>query len=247
MDRRIIAAAVLTSAMLTCLGDGRSDDEIRAAVVWDLAPRCGGSSEKDRLYRNPSLADAVGIGGDTNRLARILAGIAQTNDVWYSKIAMRRLETYGTTEQLPFLYSCATNPVVGNRAVMAIFNIESVTSNSVDSLQRYLTLLPTSTETMYDKSVICRDTLRFMAASAAPSDMQAALFRVVRGFVANVSLANSMIDPALMAADGTYRYSRRRLADLRAAYPRCFNEYQTNYVTNAINELVAYPEANLPE
>ena len=54
MDRRIIAAAVLTSAMLTCLGDGRSDDEIRAAVVWDLAPRCGGASEKDRLYRNPS-------------------------------------------------------------------------------------------------------------------------------------------------------------------------------------------------
>lgn len=38
-----------------------------------------------------------------------------------------------------------------------------------------------------------------------------------------------------------------RLARILAAYPRCFNEYQTNYVTNAINELVAYPEANLPD
>ena len=56
-----------------------------------------------------------------------------------------------------------------------------------------------------------------------------------------------MIDTALIDADNTYRHSKRRLADLRAAYPRCFNEYQTNYVTNAINELVAYPEANLPD
>ena len=222
-----------------------TDEELRERIVGFLRPHCGGNRIEG--VREPELMEVLDISNDTSRLARILAEVAQTNNAWYSEMAMWQLEKYGTPAQLPFLYSCATNPVVGNRAVMAIFNIESVTSNSVDSLQRYLTLLPTSTETMYDKSVICRDTLRFMAASAAPSDMQAALFRVVRGFVANVSLANSMIDPALMAADGTYRYSRRRLADLRAAYPRCFNEYQTNYVTNAINELVAYPEANLPE
>lgn len=56
-----------------------------------------------------------------------------------------------------------------------------------------------------------------------------------------------MIDTALVQADTTYRYSKRRLSDLRAAYPRSFNEYQTTYVTNAINELVSYPEADLPD
>jgi hypothetical protein len=48
--------------------------------------------------------------------------------------------------------------------------------------------------------------------------------------------------------DDSYRYSKRRLrvllnADLqRRPYP-----FQVNYVTNAINELVAYPEADLPD
>ena len=44
-----------------------------------------------------------------------------------------------------------------------------------------------------------------------------------------------------------YRYSVRRLSVMRAAYPRCFNEYQTNYVANAISELVDYPESELPD
>ena len=228
-----------------------TDDEVKERIVKFVrlpSLLCGHAAVDFRNeLRTRKLTNRPWFDGDTNRLARLICELAQTNNAEIAEMMVDELGEYGTPAQLPFLYSCATNPVVGNRAVMAIFNIESVTSNSVDSLQRYLTLLPTSTETMYDKSVICRDTLRFMAASAAPSDMQAALFRVVRGFVANVSLANSMIDPALMAADGTYRYSRRRLADLWAAYPRCFNEYQTNYVTNAINELVAYPEANLPE
>lgn len=32
-----------------------------------------------------------------------------------------------------------------------------------------------------------------------------------------------------------------------AAYPRCFNEYQTNYVANVIYELLNYPEMNLSD
>ena len=31
------------------------------------------------------------------------------------------------------------------------------------------------------------------------------------------------------------------------AQNRCWNELLTNYVTNAINELIAYPEADLPD
>ena len=48
--------------------------------------------------------------------------------------------------------------------------------------------------------------------------------------------------------DESYRYSKRRLQILRAAdILHCPYQYQVNFVTNAINELVAYPEAALPD
>ena len=246
MDRRIIAAAVLTSAMLTCLGDGRSDDEIRAAVVWDLAPRCGGASEKDRLYRNPSLADAVGIGGDTNRLARILAGIAQTNDAWYSKIAMRRLETYGTPAQLPFLYSCATNPVVGNSAIKAVLRIEGVTSNSVETIQRYLDLTNVSESVHWDHVEVFKMMFDILGDNASTNDKELVLGCIMRHAPDNRRCPRQL-DEVILSADTGYKFSKRRLSVLRGVYSRGLNGFQLPYVTNAINELVTYPEANLPE
>ena len=246
MDRRIIAAAGLMSAMLTCLGDGRSDDEIRAAVVWDLAPRCGGASEKDRLYRNPSLADAVGIGGDTNRLARILAGIAQTNDAWYSKIAMRRLETYGTPAQLPFLYSCATNPVVGNSAIKAVLRIEGVTSNSVETIQRYLDLTNVSESVHWDHVEVFKMMFDILGDNASTNDKELVLGCIMRHAPDNRRCPRQL-DEVILSADTGYKFSKRRLSVLRGVYSRGLNGFQLPYVTNAINELVTYPEANLPE
>ena len=56
----------------------------------------------------------------------------------------------------------------------------------------------------------------------------------------NVKLTCWIVDPS-------YRFSKRRLNVMRSAQNRCWNAMLTNYVTNAINELVAYPEANLPD
>ena len=56
------------------------------------------------------------------------------------------------------------------------------------------------------------------------------------------------LDHLLMQNDTSYRYSKRRLQVLRSAdILQCPYPYQVNFVTNAINELVAYPEANLPD
>ena len=55
------------------------------------------------------------------------------------------------------------------------------------------------------------------------------------------------VDAVFIETDSTYRNSKRRLAVLRSAYGLGVSHYQIAYVTNAINELVAYPEADLPE
>jgi hypothetical protein len=81
----------------------------------------------------------------------------------------------------------------------------------------------------------------------------------------NVTSPNC-VDVGLCDADPSYKYTKRRLADLHlyeANVSGYFNglpdtsesyqrrvlvfAYQTNYLANAINELVAYPEADLPD
>ena len=55
------------------------------------------------------------------------------------------------------------------------------------------------------------------------------------------------VDAVFIETDSTYRNSKLRLAVLRSAYGLGVSQYQIAYVTNAINELVAYPETDLPE
>jgi len=54
-------------------------------------------------------------------------------------------------------------------------------------------------------------------------------------------------DQALLRVEGAYRNSKRLLALLRHALPFQTNARMQEAMTAAINELVAYPDANLPE
>ena len=245
MRKMTLIGVLLLASAMECVALPPEDEATMRRIVRFLMPQCGGN-RTTRVEYIPELIDVLNINGDTNRLARLLAELAQTNSAWYAKMAMWQLEKYGTEEQLPFLYSCATNPAVANRAVNAVLRIEGVTSNSVAMLQRFLYITnSTPSKLAYEKAIASSDFLSSIASSSP--DMKECAILAVRDFVANVSTGVSRVDEALIAADVTYRYSKRRLSDLRCAYPRCFNEYQTNYVTNAINELVAYPEANLPD
>ena len=58
---------------------------------------------------------------------------------------------------------------------------------------------------------------------------------------------HTWLDRNLVSTDPSYRFSKRRLAVMRAVSVKTLNDYQANYVTNAINELIAYPEADLPD
>ncbi len=247
--KRIIHRGVFVSltmavlAMLSCSADTVTDEELKHDVLEFLTTRCCGRLEARRVLTNE-----VRFGGDTNRLACALAECAQTNDFQIADWAMWQLKKYATPAQLPFLYSCATNPVLGKTAVESVLRIEGVTSNSVAAIAEYFTTTNTFTrQQAYDRAVCCAEFIREAASANVPGEDKEAALLIARNFAANVNTSNSVVDEALLEADSTYRYSARRLSVLRAAYPRCFNEYQTNYVANAINELVAYPEANLPD
>ena len=71
---------------------------------------------------------------------------------------------------------------------------------------------------------------------------------VAHAFATEVNRNYYWLDHLLLRDDDSYRYSKRRLHVLRCAdVQHCPYPFQVNYVTNAINELIAYPEASLPD
>ena len=116
-----MALSCVLAVSVTCLGETLTDDEVRQDVQKFLTTYYCGN------YGIPVLTKEVRFGGDTNRLARILAECAQTNDERVVESALEQLVKYGTFEQLPFLYSCVTNSNIGDKAIKSILRIEGIT------------------------------------------------------------------------------------------------------------------------
>ena len=111
--------------------------------------------------------------GDTNRFARLLCELAQTNDVRIADRMIRCLGRHGTTAQLPCLYSMATNEQHGVSAVKSILRLEGVTSNSVGVTGMYLSMTNVDFEYRADA---CKALLR----AAVPSCVTTGICQMAR-------------------------------------------------------------------
>lgn len=69
----------------------------------------------------------------------------------------------------------------------------------------------------------------------------------VEDYAATANKCFTPLDDVMIWANPSYRYSKRRLSVLRSVRDLGMHPYQLAYVTNAINELVSYPEANLSD
>ena len=248
MYGKILIGALLLASSLECIALTPEDSLIMRDVVEYLVPKRGCRRVEGQGACRPALIDTVDVNGDTNRLARVLAELAHTNDAWYAEMAMWQLEKYGTSEQLQFLYSCTTNPAVGDRALKSIFAIEGVTSNSVVAAESYLML--TNEEVCVDRggATIAAALVKYASQEGVDANCRTNALAVANTFATTSNRNYYWLDHLLMQDDASYRYSKRRLQVLRSAdILHCPCPYQVNFVTNAINELVAYPEADLPD
>ena len=122
---RLMLCALSLLATLAATSETDNMFMVKRAMSY-MAPRCGNVfSSGERV----SLLEYCWC--DTNRLVSALKQIALTNDDYYASLALKRLGELGSTLDLPFLYSCATNPVCGDCAIKSIIAIEGVTSNSM--------------------------------------------------------------------------------------------------------------------
>ena len=237
----LVMYSCLAGRAVTAQESGYSDAEVKAQFV-EAGMFCHAEFIRRGYRRAFEMA-----GCDTNRYARILRELAveNTNETEW---AIASLGKYKTRESLPFLYSYATNAVYGAKALKAVFAIDGVNSNSITAIQNYLLLtnsLPNNLS--HDRSELCNGLLHEVFATQELVPFRAGCLSMMIDFAQTRNSGHIRIDDSIQSVDPSYRFSKRRLAVLRSAQNRCANAYQFAYVTNAINELVAYPEANLPD
>lgn len=240
--KRFAQSVVLALVMIACspsFSEDVPDGEIARKVVLSCM------FEDDwRLARSVFDNAFAATGSDRDRFARILCEVAHTNDARIAEGMVSRLISYGTTAQLPFLYSQTTNANHGVWAVKAILAIEGVTSNSVAIVDSYL-----SNTNIYprERSELCGMFFANVMSTNLSSELRRSVEEVSLRYARSSNMYFRRMDRAMTVACPSYENSKRRLAVLRSVYQLGVSEYQIAYVTNAINELVAYPEADLPE
>ena len=234
----IFAFLALATAFVCSAEDDNSDEKIKRLIVGSNF-YIDNPDASYRMFMNARRR----CGTDTNRFARLLAEVAQTNNNWVAQDAISSLGVYGTSAQLPFLYSMATNEQHGATAVKSILRLEGVTSNSLAVADRCLS---NKTIKEPERLDVCRTIVDLAFAVTTPTNDQVRALSYVHCHARTCDYPAGL-DQSLLRHDPSYRLSRRRLSILRDVYVHGVDQWDIGYVTNAINELVPYPEANLPE
>lgn len=236
MKKTLNVLLVVVAMSGLAVDDDMSDEKIKRMIV---SSNCyiDNPDAAERMFMNARQRCC----GDTNRFARLLFEVAQTDNERIAEDMIRCLGWYGTSAQLPFLYSMATNAQYGASAVKSVLRLEGVTSNSVALAERYLF------ETNYRHRVRYEVCDGLISQLAKASDGRKYAENVVVRFLSDQNIYHDWLDGAMKRAIPSYAQSKRRLSVLRSVSRRTVDAHDLAYVTNAINELVAYPEANLPE
>ena len=241
MKRNAIFAFLTLAVASVCPAeDDNSDEKIKRMIV-DSESYIDNSRASERMYNNARMRCA----GDTNRFARLLYELAQTNNVYLSDRMISMLGFDGTSAQLPFLYSMATNELHGVSAVKSILRLEGVTSNSLEVADRCLSM--TNVQARMERENLCLFMLDGFANAHSNSGVRNDVERCVLCFARRSGLYNEHFDGCLSVRIPGYQFSKRRLNVLRDAERNMIIRFNKAFITNAINELVSYPEADLPE
>ena len=183
--------------------------------------------------------------GDTNRYLRVAKETAASNTN-FSYMAIAIIEKHGSVGDLPFLYTYTNDVRCAGVAIEVMLKLGGLSEASVAAASAYIT--STNDYFLGDQGDVAEELFRAAADPSAPSDLRAVASSNALHFASNSSGGDlEYNDIGFKNADPSYEYSKRRLGVLRAVLPRCRTDNTISYATNAINELVAYPESDLPD
>ena len=241
MNKVLLMAAVMVAACASLAEDGSLDEELRKVLyraTQYIDDPHGGPGEVRYAIRL--------TGNDTNRVVSLMKQliVEGTEDVQTDKFYISEIGKYGTSSDLPFLYQKVTTADYCASATEAILRIEGLTTNSLTQIMSSLPDSPRGNK----KSAYawCRILDVVTKCPSGEPIRTFALSNAVQ-FVSRQTESADWLDRGLIRIEPPYRMSKRRLAALRSVQSLGVGEWQTNYIAQAIRELEAYPEANLPE
>ena len=230
---------VATSLVYAAESPAHGDDEIRRVLIHSGSYIDSDTGESDDLAWALTLCE-----NDTNRMGRIIYELAHTNNARIAERMILHLGTYGSLAHLPFLRVASTNDIAGMSAITSILRLSGVNEASLADLDRFLREGRTEGA---EKTLVCWSYSNWAKRPNVPQTARDDLREILMSYGTSNSNVSVQFDRLMRSVDPTYQNSRRRLRILRSVSGSQMLPYQISYVTNAINELVAYPEANLPE
>ena len=185
-------------------------------------------------------------GYDTNKVVSLMKqliaeGARRTGS---TRFYLSEIGKYGTSADLPFLYQRVSETNFCASATESILRIEGLTTNS---LVQITSLLPDSPRGNKQSAIAWCRILDVVTKYRSDEPIRIFALSNAVQFISRQTESADWLDRGLIRIDPPYRMSKRRLAMLRSVQALGVGEWQTNYVAQAIRELVAYPEANLPE
>ena len=239
--RNIIAVVLLQSLFAVLARADVEDAELRhvleRAVRYEDNPHAAVSEIRYAIQV---------AGGNTNRVVSLMKQliVEGTEDAETDMFYISEIGKYGTSSDLPFLYQKVTTADYCASATEAILRIEGLTTNSLTQIMSSLPDSPRGNK----KSAYawCRILDVVTKCPSGEPIRTFALSNAVQ-FVSRQTESADWLDRGLIRIEPPYRMSKRRLAALRSVQSLGVGEWQTNYIAQAIRELEAYPEANLPE
>ena len=174
---------------------------------------------------------------DTNQFVRVAKEMAEADE--YIAPALTIISKYDLQQGITYLYGYTTNEnsKVAFTACRLILGREGLTSNSVATVAALLSSDAPQLDT--ERKDLCRQMLQQARQEGVSEEMRGLAGRCAKDFAAADCSYVKAVDEAIVAFDPTYQYSTNRLETLRASLGGDINDYQRNYVTNAIHEIEA--------
>jgi hypothetical protein len=240
--RRKVLILLLTTVIGLCTqivwAETHTDAEIKDIIV-----RSGQFEDNPRMAKN--LFTSAFRAAETNRVrfARLLCELAyeRAGDATW---LLQRVGEYGAETNLPFLFSCATNPAIGRAAIGSALRIGGLTSNAFEAVGMYLC---NTNVAIHLREDLCVDMIRVRNDSTIEPSLDSNVVDCAYRFFQQDPFYDEWYDRRVQKLLPDYEFSKRRLSVLRSVQSLGLNQYNEHFVTNAINKLVAYPEANLPD
>ena len=185
-------------------------------------------------------------GGNSNRVVSLMKQLINegTQRNGSTRFYLSEIGKYGTNIDLPFLYQRVSETNFCASATEAILRIEGLTTNS---LVRITSSLPDCPRGNKQSAIAWCRILDVVTKFQSGEPIRIFALSNAVQFISRQTESADWLDRSLIRIDPPYRMSKRRLAALRSVRDLGINEWQTNYVFQAIRELESYPEADLPE